>query len=150
MGTSGIFKPDTAEPECLVAKSQKSNNDRLVSGCPVAKRGAGERGVTPTLELKSDGLPYQGPVLPVPDLGPDPLDDHGVPLEVGLSSHLIRKLGSWYREQHSHRRNGGASLSPEAQASLNGELRRMLHDEGVLPEFLNVEFWRVVDEACRT
>ena len=33
-----------------------------------------------TAKGKSDDLPYSGPVVPVPDLGPDPLDEHGEPV----------------------------------------------------------------------
>src|SRR5262249_39980063 len=43
MRTSDIFKPDSPEIGCPVAKCEKSNNDGLLSTCPVAK---GPRGDT--------------------------------------------------------------------------------------------------------
>jgi hypothetical protein len=42
-GTSDIFKPDTVQSECPVAKSEKPNNDGLLSGCPVAKGDEGPK-----------------------------------------------------------------------------------------------------------
>jgi hypothetical protein len=111
----------------------------------------------PTAKPKSDDLPYYGPVVPVPDPGPDPLDEYGAPRaahlqvsgdepgdEPGLSSHRIRELAQRYREQVDHYRNGGADLSPQSQADLDAELRRALRDEGVFPEFVEIEFERVI------
>jgi hypothetical protein len=65
--------------------------------------------------------------------------------EPGLSSRRIRELASWYIERADQRRNGGAGLDQE---SLDVELSRVLRDE-VLPEFLDVEFERVLDEVFR-
>jgi Protein of unknown function (DUF3631) len=76
-GTSDIFKPDTANPGCPVAKCEKPNNDGLVSGCPVAKGVVGETTPVRTPKARSDDLPYTGDPVAVPDLPPDPLDDHG-------------------------------------------------------------------------
>jgi hypothetical protein len=118
---------------------------------------------------KSDDLPYRGPVVPVPDLGPDPLDEHGVPLaapqpSAGHSGHSvhpapgddepatrhIRDLGAEYRVAAERRRNGGADLSQQDQAALKAEFCRKLREAGVPPDQIDREFWRVVDEACRS
>jgi hypothetical protein len=59
---------------CAVVKCQKPNNDGLLGGCAVAKGDSGEK-----TRPRSDDLPYTGPVVEVPDLGPDPLDEHNAP-----------------------------------------------------------------------
>jgi hypothetical protein len=148
-------------------------------------------------------------LVEVPDLGPDPLDDHGVPRaahpqpaggdergdttrahvvlfprtarttgtaqapagpggpggpsekdiaapsekhgdEPGLSSRRIRELASWYIERFEHYRNGCADINPQNQADLDAGLRRMLREAGVFPEFVDIEFERVMEEVFRT
>jgi len=43
--------------------------------------GAGGTPPSPARKPKSDDLPYTGPIVGTPDLGPDPLDAHGAPVE---------------------------------------------------------------------
>src|SRR5262249_50286249 len=86
MGTSGISKADTSTHRCPVEKCEKPNNDGPVSGCPVEKGVLGENAHMRTTIASSDGMPlYDGPVVEVPDMGPDHLDEHGAPLP-GASS----------------------------------------------------------------
>jgi hypothetical protein len=39
-------------------------------------------------------MPYDGPVVEVPDPGPDPLDEHGQPLTVARCTHCGRPGGN--------------------------------------------------------
>ena len=89
------------------------------------------------------------PPVKVPDLGPDPLDEHGAPhparphplsSEPGLSLYTIRELASWYEEE-GDRRRVGLDLD---QAALDRDLRRRLAELGVFPEFIEIEFERVM------
>jgi hypothetical protein len=67
-----------------------------------------------------------------------------------LSSRRIRELASWYIERFEHYRNGGADISPQNQADLDAGLRRMLREAGVFPEFVDIEFERVIEEVFKT
>jgi putative DNA primase/helicase len=124
--TSDIFKPDATETGCPVVKLKKPNNDGLVSGCPVAKGGFGEKG----------------------DFGEKSMA--GGRDEPGLSQRRLKEIASWYVEEVEHRRAGGADLDPQSQADLDGWLRRVLREEDVFPEFLEIEFQRVMEEIFKT
>ena len=97
---------------------------------------------------KSDDLPYRGPVVEVPDLPPDPLDEHGVPQpasrgngdEPGLSRRRIQELGDWYQNE-SHQRHCEDRLDT---AELDTELRMILREEVAFPEHVEIEFERVM------
>jgi hypothetical protein len=95
---------------------------------------------------KSDDLPYTGPVVDVPDQGPDPLDKHGVPVappgtEPGLSIRRIQELADWYSNETHRRYNDGTLDVPE----LDAELRATLREEVDLLEHVEIEFKRVMD-----
>jgi hypothetical protein len=84
--TSDISKPHSPDPGCADEKCEKANNDGLLGGCAVVKGGAGAKTRMRTKarrdEIKgtsSDPL-YTGPLVEVPDLGPDQLDEHGAPV----------------------------------------------------------------------
>src|SRR5262249_11502599 len=77
LDTSGTFEPDTSPPVCPVSKSQKPAENGQMSGCPVEKGVSGEKTYVWPASGRLDDIPYDGPVVPVPDLGPDPLDEHG-------------------------------------------------------------------------
>jgi putative DNA primase/helicase len=79
MGTSDDSRSDSTEPRSPTWKCKKPNNDGLVSECPSRKGGNGKKAHVRTTRPRSDDLPYDGPVVEVPDLGPDPLDEHGAP-----------------------------------------------------------------------
>jgi hypothetical protein len=98
-----------------------------------------------TVKAKSDDLPYHGPPVPVPDLGPDHLDQHGAPAashetEPGLSRRRIRELADWYADETNRRYNENALDTAE----LNAELRAILREEVDLPEHVEIEFKRVM------
>ena len=99
-----------------------------------------DRAETP--EPRFDGaLDYHGPVVVPPDLGPDDLDDHGAPAQAArLTSWRILEIVDWYKDQ-TNRRYNDDTLDTDA---LDAELRALLRAE-VLPEFVEVEFKRVMD-----
>jgi hypothetical protein len=90
------------------------------------------------------------PPFKLPDLGPDPLDEHGVPLAAHttpsnnggpvLSPFTIRDLANWYEEEAARRRVG---LNLD-QDTLDRDLCRLLAERGVLPKFIPFEFARVM------
>jgi hypothetical protein len=62
----------------------------------------------------------------------------------GLHPHQIREIAAWYNNE-AYDRLAGSVLEQEV---LNGELRKRLRDEyGVFPEFIAVEFERVMQAA---
>jgi Protein of unknown function (DUF3631) len=115
METSEVFKPDTADPECPVAKCEKPNNDGVLSSCPVAK-GKGQRAeaAAPT----SRGT------------------------EPGLGEWRIRELADRYSERAyvSAQENDGDTRTPE----LDAWLRATLREEVAFPEHVEIEFERVM------
>jgi hypothetical protein len=155
MGTSDISQPFTTSHGRTVEKCVKPNNDGPVNGRTVAKGGSGEKTyVWPG--SKSDDLPYHGPVVEVPEWGPDPLDEHGAPapahpstngsgvsgpvLEPGLSRRRIRELADWYQDE-THKRYNESRLDV---AELDGELRLILREEVAFPEHIEIEMERVM------
>jgi hypothetical protein len=119
------------------------NND--CSGAADRNGGPGHSAHIRTAKTKSDDLPSTGPPVETPDLGPDPLDEHGTPAtgnggtEPSLSSQRIRELADWYRDQ-THRRYSNNALNVPA---LDAELRAILRKECASPEQVEVEFGRV-------
>jgi hypothetical protein len=62
------------------------------------------------------------------------------PSEPGLSWSEIRGLADWYIEEADRRRVG----SDHDQEALGGTLRQILAERGVAPEFVEIEFERVM------
>jgi Protein of unknown function (DUF3631) len=145
-GTSDDSKPFTLDPGGQFEKREKPNNDGVVDRWTVEKGDSGKKGYarsTRTQESKSDDLPYTGPVVEPPDLGPDHLDAHGTPVTPpGLSHRRIQELANWYKDE-THRRYNTNRLDA---AQLDAELRALLRYE-VPPEFIEVEFERIMDLA---
>jgi hypothetical protein len=110
--TSDNSQPDSPDPACPFAKCEKSNNDVLLSGCPVVKRGAGANG--------SD--------------------------EPGLSPRRIRDLAEQYQElaYTNAQENEGDTRTADCDSRLRQTLAEM-----VLPEFVELEFKRVMAEVFR-
>jgi hypothetical protein len=89
------------------------------------------------------------PPVKVPDLGLDPLDEHGAPLaahaspstngEPGLSRRRIQNLADWYADEEYRRKHEGRLDTAE----LDADLRAILQDE-VFPEDVEIEFERVL------
>ena len=90
------------------------------------------------------------PPFKLPDLGPDPLDEHGAPLAAHttpstnggpvLSPFTIRDLANWYEEEAARRRVG---INVD-QDTLDRDLCRLMAKRGVSPEFISAEFERVM------
>jgi len=88
--------------------------------------------------------PYTGPVVDVPDLGPDPLDAHGAlraATEPGLSRRRIQQLADWYQDETNRRYNDDTLNVPQ----LDAELRAILSKEVALLKHVEIEFRRVMD-----
>jgi hypothetical protein len=94
------------------------------------------------------------PPVKVPELPPDPLDEHGAPLaahttstnsEQNLSPYTIRELAVWYIEEADRRRDDPDLAAVGAlQNAVDSVLRQRLAELGVFPEFIGVEFERVM------
>src|SRR6516225_37191 len=154
-GTSDLFQTAQPNPDVAVRKCEKSNNDGPCSGVAVAKGGSSEKTHVRTTRAKSDDLPHAGPVVDVPDQGPDGLDEHGAPQaahnilgqwaphgEPGLSSRRIQALADWYADKayYQYRAiNAG---------DLDAKLRAILREE-VFPEHVEIEFQRVKKAVWR-
>jgi Protein of unknown function (DUF3631) len=52
----------------------------------IARGSTGEKAHVRTAKPRSDDLPYRGPVVPLPDLGADDLDEHGAPRAAKLQA----------------------------------------------------------------
>jgi Protein of unknown function (DUF3631) len=126
-------------------KREKPNNDGEKSGRAVAKGDIGEK-THVRARVKSDDLLYHGPVAEVPNLPPDPLDEHGAPqadnggIEPGLSRRRIRELADWYSDQGQQRYCEDRLDTTE----LDDELRAILREEVAFPEHVEIEFARVM------
>jgi hypothetical protein len=120
----------------------------------IARGSTGEKAPARTKKTRSDDLPYTGPVVDIPDLGPDPVEEHGAPraangggTEPGLSRRRIRDLAEQYQDlaYANAQENGGDTCT----AGCDAWLRQTLGEEGVAPEFIEVEFERVMVEVFR-
>jgi len=58
---------------------EKFNDINTCGSVADEKGGVGEKGHIRTARSRSDDLTYRGPVVAVPELPPDPLDEHGAP-----------------------------------------------------------------------
>src|SRR5262249_27400301 len=83
---------------------------------------------------KSDDLPYMGPVVAVPDLGPDALDEHGVPRGAAktagppLTQGQARDLAKQYYDKAVAEHETGPSGDVNS-GRLDGWLRGILRTE---------------------
>jgi hypothetical protein len=154
MGTSEPFQTARSETDLADRKCEKSNNGGHPRGLADQKGGSGGKADLQIVGVRSDDLPYTGPVVEVPDQGPDPLDEHGIPLpatnggvEPGLSQRTISELAEDYTERAyaNAQENGGDTRTAELDAAL----RQRLADDGVPPEFVEVEFARIMSVVFR-
>ena len=83
------------------------------------------------------------PVTPFPGNGRGARTDGSA---TGLSPRTIAKLAEDYNETTYRLNQEGADID---SASLDADLRQQLADMGVLPEFVEVEFERVMAEVFR-
>jgi hypothetical protein len=106
-------------------------------GKPVAKKSSQAKpAAKAAAKPKSDDLPYTGPPIEVPDLGLDPLDQHGTqraakpaakPLTPGHARELHTRSLNWIAAQEAN----GSEVST---AALEAELRTVLRQELTLDE----------------
>ena len=87
---SSDFATVKGEPGLTVGKCEKPNNDGLLDGLTLRKGETGEKRHVRT--ARSDDLPYHGPVVAVPDLPPDTLDEHGAAVAPPPASARDRRL----------------------------------------------------------
>jgi hypothetical protein len=66
---------------------------------------------------------------------------------LGLSPYLIRDLANWYLERFEQERLATGMVQ---QNALDAELSAVLADHGVFPEFIKIEFDRVMDAVFGT
>ena len=88
----------------------------------------------PLIERLPPFEPRRAPSLAKDDVEPEP------PNGWGLSRYTIRDLAIWYEEEANRRRNG-IELD---QKALDRDLRARVRSIGVFPEFVAVEFERVM------
>src|SRR5262249_21493867 len=139
-GTSEISKVSQPEDPVTLSKCKKSNNDGLCDGVTDAKGGTGEK---TRLDLVAHFGPqstssdpvYTGPVVAVPDLGPDRLDEPGKPVatngstDTSFTQHRIRELGRWCLDRaEAQRQARGGEFD---QSVIERDLRIVLWQEAV-------------------
>jgi len=99
---------------------------------------------------ESETFPYTGPVVDVPDMGPDSLDEHGKQQETKapppLTSGRARELYNWSIEWAATQQIENPSFTT---ADLEAELRGILHDE-VMPDELEAAIKQVIDLVFAT
>jgi hypothetical protein len=65
---------------------------------------------------------------------------------LGLEPHKYRELARWYLGRfEAERKTPDGDADPEAQGRVDAELRAVLADHGVFPEFIEIEFERVME-----
>src|SRR5262249_11022680 len=122
MGTSDFSRVDSQGYAVHSEKRGSPNNDGHLSRCPGdSTPNGGKAYVWPA--GKSDDPSYTGPVVEVPNQGPNPLDEHGAPQaaptpprtsnEPSLSRREIQELADWYKDE-GHRRYCEGTLDTAA------------------------------------
>jgi hypothetical protein len=117
--TSDISQPHSPDPGCAVGKFKKPDNDGLLGGCAVGKGESGQN-------ERAEG---------------------GSGLAPGLSRRTLADLAHDYTERAYA--NAQENEGDTRTAELDAWLRQRLAAEGVLPEFVEVEFQRVMTEVFR-
>jgi hypothetical protein len=101
-----------------------------------------------TVRSKSDDLPYNGPVVEVPDLGPDALDEHGVARGAAktagppLTQGQARDLAEQYHDRAVAEHNTSPTGDVDSE-KLDAWLRASLRAE-VQPELVEAAFKQVM------
>jgi hypothetical protein len=88
------FSSVTGENEVTDRKDGKAFENNEVTEVTDRNRGPGEKKHVRTARSRSDDLPYDGPVVEVPDQGPDPLNEHGEPVAVACCAYCGRPGGN--------------------------------------------------------
>jgi hypothetical protein len=120
------FSSATSQNDVADKKDGKASNINDVAHVADGEGGAG---------ITSTPLDYYGPVVEVPDMGPDPFDQHGNPVAPGLSEARRRELADWWRK------GWAAGGDPEELADA---LRMVLREEMATPEQAAAAFREVM------
>jgi putative DNA primase/helicase len=129
---------DVTAPASGPLPSHDSHNENA-RGKRVGASAAAERANRLNLlkmQIKSDDLPYDGPVVGVPDMGPDELDEHGAAVttespsssQPPLTSGRARELATWYLSDAAARQEASETRDPD-QAGLDADLQAILRKE---------------------
>jgi hypothetical protein len=110
-------------------------------------RPAREREPATYRKSKSDDLAYDGPQVPVPDLGPDALDEHGAPREARDDPPEPRSP-DWHRQLAEWRHKWIAE--GEKAEDVDDALRMTIREEISDPAEVEFEFERVMAEVFKT
>jgi hypothetical protein len=142
MGTSAISQADNSASVVRSENAKKPNNDGPLSTCPL---GAGETGNACVSSAGSD-FPYTGPIVTMPDLGPNPLDEHGVPHATKappppLTAGQARDWRDWSLDWATAQRAANHDFTT---AHLEAELRIKLRAE-LPPDEVEAAIKQVVD-----
>jgi hypothetical protein len=84
-------------------------------------------------------------VTPLSEVGKGPEPEAANDTDKGLSPYLLRQLANWYLEKFEKKRRATGTVQ---QQVLNAELRVVLAEHGVLAEFAEIEFERVMEAVC--
>jgi hypothetical protein len=90
---------------------------------------------------ESDAATFVTDVTLLPEDGERPGPERPNDSDKGLSPYRIGQLADWYLEKFEEERQATGTVQ---QAVLDAALRAVLADYGVLPEFIDIEFERVV------
>jgi hypothetical protein len=121
--TSDIFEVHSPDDGCAVSKCENPNNDGPLGTCALSNGGNGQ-----STQRPKPGEPRS------PEWR-----------RLGLEPHTIEELARWYLGRfEAERKTPDGDADPEAQDRVDAELRAVLADYGVFPEFIEVEFERVM------
>jgi hypothetical protein len=131
----GVLQPDNRTQADEMGTSDISKPDTLDDGCPVAK----------SQKSNNDG-PVSGCPVGKGGSGQSAHAEGGNGVAEGLSQRRIVDLAHWYTERAYA--NAQESEGDTRTAELDAGLRQVLSEQ-VLPEFVEVEFERVMAEVFR-
>jgi hypothetical protein len=116
---SEVRSPDDG---CAVSKCEKPNNDGPLGTCALSNGGSQSNAKAQTGQPRSPE--WRG---------------------LGLEPHTIEELAHLYLSRfEAERKTPDGDADPEAQGRVDAELRAVLADHGVPPEFIEIEFDRVM------
>jgi Protein of unknown function (DUF3631) len=141
MGTSEISQPHSQGDACEVANMQETQQRRgyeRMRGCEGGSEGKAHVGGA---KSKSDDLPYSGPVVKVPDMGPDALDEHGEPVTavaLGFAEDRCRELAASCRRWKAEGEDP-ADLEDALRNTVREEVDADVDVEAIVQHILAIE-----------
>ena len=126
---SRISEVRSPEDGCAVSKCEKPNNDGPLGTCALSNGENGQRTQRPK-PREPWSTEWRG---------------------LGLEPRTIGDLARWYLGRfEAERKTPDGDADPEAQGRVDAELHAVLADYGVFPEFIAVEFERVMRAVFRS